>query len=174
MRSCSFSYGFDLTEKPTNTEDNVTSRSRQSHSSISSTSSVSAPSFNQRKHVVKELVKTQADFVLDMKNVLTAFDSVNLKVTESNRYSLLGNLDQLVHVSDAISMEFQKEISGYSDDRLGDACIAQCMSSFKPSINEALKTYILNFSVDASTKNPEIQTYSMLGLKIYKMNVQIY
>ncbi|KAK4472555.1 hypothetical protein MN116_003797 [Schistosoma mekongi] len=169
MRSCSYSYGFDLTEKPTNTEVNVTSESRQPRSSVPSTSSVSVPLFNQRKHVVKELVKTQADFVLDMKNVLTAFDSVNLKVTESNRYSLLGNLDQLVHVSDAISMEFQKEISGYSDDRLGDACIAQCMSSFKSSINEALKTYILNFSVDASTKNPEIEAFSMLGFK----NLQI-
>ncbi|CAH8454875.1 unnamed protein product [Schistosoma turkestanicum] len=64
-----------------------------------------------------------------------------------------------------MSMEFQKEVSVYSDHQLGNACIATCLNPFRKSINEALKTYILNFSVDACTKNPEIQTFSMLGFK---------
>ncbi|CAH8462265.1 unnamed protein product [Schistosoma bovis] len=176
MRSCNLSYGFISSEETSNNGDDVSNKSRKPHSSASSSSSVSisgsvpastssSASFNQRKHVVKELVKTQADFVSDMKNVLTAFDSVGLTVTESNRYSLLGNLDQLVRVSDDISTELQKEISTYSDDQLGNACIATCINSFRSSINEALKTYILNFSVDASTKNTEIQTFSVLGFK---------
>ncbi|CAH8463634.1 unnamed protein product [Schistosoma haematobium] len=176
MRSCNLSYGFILSEETSNNGDDVSDKSRKPRSSASSSPSVSisrsvpastssSASFNQRKHVVKELVKTQVDFVSDMKNVLTAFDSVGLTVTESNRYSLLGNLDQLVRVSDDISTELQKEISTYSDDQLGNACIATCINSFRSSINEALKTYILNFSVDASTKNTEIQTFSVLGFK---------
>lgn len=176
MRSCNLSYGFILPEETTNNEDDVSSKSRKPSSSASSSSSVStsgsvsastslSASFKQRKHVVKELVKTQADFVSDMKNVLIAFDSVSSTVTESNRYSLLGNLDQLVRVSDDISMALQKEISKYTNDQLGNACIATCINSFRLSMNEALKTYILNFSVDASTKNPEIQAFSVLGFK---------
>ncbi|CAH8455058.1 unnamed protein product [Schistosoma rodhaini] len=176
MRSCNLSYGFILPEETTNNEDDVSSKSRKPSSSASSSSSVSisgsvpastslSASFKQRKHVVKELVKTQADFVSDMKNVLIAFDSVSLTVTESNRYLLLGNLDQLVRVSDDISMALQKEISKYTNDQLGNACIAKCINSFRLSMNEALKTYILNFSVDASTKNPEIQAFSVLGFK---------
>lgn len=51
------------------------------------------------------------------------------QVTESNRYSLLGNLDQLVCVSDDISTELQKEISTYSDDQLGNACIGKMLVS---------------------------------------------
>ncbi|CAI2724695.1 unnamed protein product [Schistosoma spindalis] len=175
MRSCNLSYGFILSEETSNNGDDHSSKSRKPRSFASSSSSISisgsvpastsSSSFNQRKHVVKELVKTQVDFVSDMKNVLTAFDSVSLTVTESNRYTLLGNLDQLVRVSEDISTELQKEISTYSDDQLGNACIATCINSFRLSINEALKTYILNFSVDASTKNTEIQTFSVLGFK---------
>lgn len=97
MRSCNLSYGFILSEETSNNGDDVSDKSRKPRSSASSSSSVSisgsvpastssSASFNQRKHVVKELVKTQIDFVSDMKNVLNAFDSVGLTVINNLFY----------------------------------------------------------------------------------------
>ncbi|VDO92949.1 unnamed protein product [Schistosoma curassoni] len=123
MRSCNLSYGFILSEETSNNGDDVSDKSRKPRSSASSSSSVSisgsvpastssSASFNQRKHVVKELVKTQVDFVSDMKNVLNAFDSVgltsfyyffkklqfqtSLEMKMHNEYSLIHILNRLI------------------------------------------------------------------------------
>nr|CAH8829815.1 unnamed protein product [Trichobilharzia regenti] len=155
MISYHYKYGFSLSDEDGSTNSEVTDDSEKRV----------LAAFGQRKHVVKELVKTQIDFTTDMKTVLLVFNSITMQVNESDRYALLGNLDQLVRVNDNISMLLQQEIDEYPDNQVGNACVGKCMLSSKSSINEALKTYIVNFSVDASTKSPEVQKFAMLGFK---------
>ncbi|CAH8484237.1 unnamed protein product [Heterobilharzia americana] len=148
MISYHYKYGFYLSDKDENTESSMINTEQQHQLSA-------YKSFNQRKYIVKELVKTQIDFTLDMKTVLSAFNSITMEITESDRYALLGNLEHLTSISDNISMELQKEIDAYPEDQISSACVAKCMNSSKSSLNEALKAYI----------SPEIQKYALIGLK---------
>ncbi|VDQ06650.1 unnamed protein product [Trichobilharzia regenti] len=79
MISYHYKYGFSLSDEDGSTNSEVTDDSEKRV----------LAAFGQRKHVVKELVKTQIDFTTDMKTVLSVFNSITMQVIINDEFVLL-------------------------------------------------------------------------------------